>query len=44
METPGQISTEIDIFANSGPAGTGMPVKGCEAKIVDESVNEVARE
>jgi 2-aminobenzoate-CoA ligase len=30
-------------FANSRPAGTGMPVKGCEAKIVDESMNEVAR-
>jgi 2-aminobenzoate-CoA ligase len=30
-------------FANSRPAGTGMPVKGYEAKIVDESMNEVAR-
>ena len=31
-------------FGDSRPAGTGMPVKGYEAKIVDESVNEVARE
>jgi 2-aminobenzoate-CoA ligase len=29
-------------FGDSRPAGTGMPVKGYEAKIVDESVNEVA--